>query len=190
MCCHMLSLHLRNIREFFPLLLPKEMCSTWRRGIAWMVVPWINHLEGTGKWLLKNTFRLLPLRAPPFLVPHSFPCCAEREWEAAQLGLHNKGRVVCLRGSTPCGAASLRPVVRSLLYPQASGEQRQSWADHGGCKNPETPSEMGLVWGRYVLCWGSASAAFWGPCLCGGARGLTGCFFLCEMSRQGGIKTL
>lgn len=133
-----------------------------------------------------------PMCSPtPAPVLHFFPYCAGREWEAAQLGLHNKGRVVCLGGSTPCGEASMGPVIRSLLCPQASGEQQQSWADHGGCKNPEPPSEMGLVQGWCVPRWDAAwAAALWGPCLCGGARGLAGCLVLCETSRQGGIKTL
>ena len=114
MCYHLLSLHLRNIGQFFPFFSPskRQVLQTARRhrmDESAMDLSCGRYCEMTYKKYFQICF-----------PPHPFSCCAGREGEAARLGLHDKGTVACPGGSTSCGAANVGPVVMSLLCPQVS----------------------------------------------------------------------
>lgn len=169
LCCHKLSLHLRNVGELSPFFSSsnREVLQTaWKHRMDGGAMEGAPYMEGTVKRLRKYGFIFIP--------PHSFPCHARREREVSELCLHSKGTVTCPGGSASCGTARVGPAVVSFLCPPFH---------HLG-----NGAFLELVDILLQLCWGCTleSLALWG---CKGSY-LVPCLVLYEMRKWAGIKAI
>lgn len=176
------SLCTSQISDNFPpsFLLPEEKCSRQHGGIGWMGVPWISQMEGTVKWLMKNTFRF-------FFLPSFLPLlCREGRVSSMVGSARQRHSDLCWRlyllWSSQRGASGHEPPLPTSVL-RAAAEQGRSQGLQEPCAALWNGARMGLVRALLRLCLGCTlgSQPLWG------ARGLTGCLVLSSVKWGDGM---